>query len=105
MLVKPFFPIILDLLAHTFWYSQHMATVHYEHGKFHVHYEYMLEAKKSASDKGTAVRPEFSVSEHELTQPVFDFSLPKARIIKEQIPLTISLPTCFLQKDYPPPRS
>lgn len=30
-------PIFADVIAHTFWKYHHMATVHYENGKWHVH--------------------------------------------------------------------
>ena len=37
--VKPLAVIAEDFLAHTFWCVQHMATVHFENGKYHVHAE------------------------------------------------------------------
>lgn len=37
--VKPLAVIVEDVLAHTFWKVQHMATVHYENGRYHIHQE------------------------------------------------------------------
>lgn len=51
MLIKPVTPIISDAIAHVFYYSQHMATVHYENGKMHVHQEMMKKAGEENSSK------------------------------------------------------
>jgi hypothetical protein len=37
--LSPLAPVVSDWLAHTFWLSEHVATVHYENGSYHVHYE------------------------------------------------------------------
>ncbi len=37
--IKPLAVILEDVLAHTFWSVQHMATVHFENGRYHVHTE------------------------------------------------------------------
>jgi hypothetical protein len=37
--LKPLTAVIHDVLAHTFWKVQHMATVHYENGHYHLHAE------------------------------------------------------------------
>jgi hypothetical protein len=37
--LRPLVPVVSDWLAHTFWLSEHVATVHYENGHYHVHYE------------------------------------------------------------------
>ena len=44
-LIKPVIPIISDVLAHTFFKTSHVATVHYENGKHHIHLELKEEAK------------------------------------------------------------
>lgn len=38
-LVKPLVPAFADLLSHTFWKTEHLATVHFENGKYHLHIE------------------------------------------------------------------
>ncbi len=48
-LIKPVIPIINDVLAHTFFKNEHIATIHYENGKQHIHLELIKEATKSTS--------------------------------------------------------
>jgi hypothetical protein len=38
-LFRPLTSCVSDLLAHTFWHSEHVATVHFENGKYHLHVE------------------------------------------------------------------
>jgi hypothetical protein len=52
-LLAPVSPIITDVLAHTFWRAQHMATVHCVNGKYHVHYE-LYKSNSSNSSKGNS---------------------------------------------------
>ncbi|MEO7265378.1 MAG: hypothetical protein ABIW38_10715 [Ferruginibacter sp.] len=54
VLCKPITPIISDGIAHAFYYSQHMATVHYENGKMHLHQELIKKAceENSSKDQG-----------------------------------------------------
>ena len=47
-LFKPVMPLVVDGLAHAFWGSVHIATVHKHQGKEHVHYE----VKKMAQEQG-----------------------------------------------------
>ena len=49
-LIKPTIPLIKDVLAHTFFEKSHKATVHYEHGRYHIHLE-INEAQKDNSTK------------------------------------------------------
>lgn len=51
---KPVLPFINDFIGHVFFLSKHMATVHVENGKYHVHYETAKDAKEEKSDKNTA---------------------------------------------------
>ena len=41
-------PTLADAFGHVLNYSDHIATVHHEHGKYHVHYEYIEAAKKDS---------------------------------------------------------
>ena len=52
LLVQPVAPLFADALAHVFWNSEHIATVHYENGSYHVH----VEVKKASenSDAGSS---------------------------------------------------
>ena len=51
VMFKPVLPFIADCISHAFFYTQHMATVHYENGKYHVHYEAAKNVKEDATGK------------------------------------------------------
>jgi hypothetical protein len=51
VLIKPVLPYVSDFIQHTFFYASHMATVHYENGKYHVHYQTAKEAAEEKQDK------------------------------------------------------
>lgn len=39
LLLRPLLPVLHDITAHILWKSDHMASVHFENGKYHVHLE------------------------------------------------------------------
>lgn len=49
-LIKPALPLMKDALAHTFFKTQHMATVHYEKGRYHLHLELAQDAQSNDSN-------------------------------------------------------
>jgi hypothetical protein len=51
-LLKPAMPLIKDVLAHTFFKTQHMATVHFENGRYHLHLELKEDAKSNDNKPG-----------------------------------------------------
>ena len=55
VLVKPVMPVIADAAAHAMWESRHIATVHEEHGKFHLHYEVLQSNAGSEKEKHAPV--------------------------------------------------
>lgn len=64
MMFKPLLPYLSDFVAHVCWYSQHLATVHYEHGKYHVHYEVNKAEKNNSQENSTAAGKEVFANEH-----------------------------------------
>jgi hypothetical protein len=48
--LKPLIVVVEDVLAHTFWKVQHMATVHYENGHYHIHSELSDISEKEAKN-------------------------------------------------------
>ena len=48
-LVKPITPVVQDFIAHTLWKMEHVATVHYENGKYHLHSELKDKTSKEES--------------------------------------------------------
>lgn len=51
VMFKPAFPYLKDAVNHLVFYKQHMATVHFENGKYHVHAEVSKNAKEENSTK------------------------------------------------------
>ena len=54
VMFKPTFPYINDAINHVLFYKQHMATVHFENGKYHVHAEVVKNTKEEDSNKNTS---------------------------------------------------
>ena len=52
-MVKPALPYVSDFVAHVLFYQQHMATVHFENGKYHVHKEVVKDIKEENSGKNS----------------------------------------------------
>jgi hypothetical protein len=51
--VRPLAILAEDLLAHVFYEAQHMATVHYENGKYHIH----ADLEKASQDESASSEP------------------------------------------------
>jgi len=103
IILKPVLPAVCDGIAHIFWYSEHMATVHYEHGKYHVHLENIHAARKGALEKHHSLRAEEPVNVHLQTMEVFNFTPCSSAVnafITTASPLAHTFPGCH----YPPPR-
>ncbi len=105
VMLKPVLPYVSDLVNHVFFYTQHMATVHYENGKYHVHKEIVDNAKKAASQKEIpAAKKENTTTDHiSIQQKEFTTALVLNRIIP--IPVSTSLLHNYLSGEYPPPRA
>lgn len=54
LLLRPLLPVLEDFTAHIFWNSEHMATVHYENGKYHVHVE-IAKAEENSSNSSKSL--------------------------------------------------
>ena len=104
VMLKPVTPYISDLVAHTLYYSQHMATVHYENGKLHVHKEIVDNAKKDEPEKQTpASKKDNSGNEHISVLKTGELHHIKLTL-KHTNPHSSSLTDIELLTDYPPPR-
>jgi hypothetical protein len=107
MVLKPVLPYVSDFVSHTFFYAHHMATMHYENGKYHVHYETAKEAKEDTSDKSasSSAKKDNSANEHILVaikqQPAFNAIVNNADYALATTP---SLLNSIVQNNYPPPR-
>jgi hypothetical protein len=104
IVLKPVLPTISDTLAHIFWYSEHMATVHYEHGKYHVHLEYTEAAKKGYPEKNNTLKEDESISIH--LSPVYAYHFAVYTCTKNKFLLSAStLPVAYRSCEYLPPKT
>ena len=103
VMLKPVSPYISDAVAHIFYYTQHMATVHYENGKFHVHKEIADNAKKDESPKeNPSPKKDNAGNEQIVTQPKDAFHC--SQIISYGPSPSSDLINQTTCTDYPPPR-
>jgi hypothetical protein len=105
VMLKPVLPHVSDFVNHIFFYTQHMATVHIENGKMHVHKEIVDNTKKEASQKELpSSKKENSANDHiSFHQKETKTVLVLNRIF--QIPVSAALQHNYPQGDYPPPRA
>lgn len=106
VLLKPVLPYVNDFIGHVFFYAHHMATVHYENGKYHVHYETAKNAREEKSDKTpfSSSKKDNGSNEYILTsakQPVFCITIIDTRY---HITTTPEIVSGTFQINYPPPR-
>jgi hypothetical protein len=102
---KPVLPLVNDILAHTFWKTEHIITVHHENGKDHLHYELKKISDQNNEDAdSSAPKSAESVSVHILLQNNYDFSYS---IVSQQKHLSgsYSLLSTFLELNPPPPKA
>lgn len=52
--LKPALPVIKDFLAHSFTLNNHIETIHYQNGKYHVHKEIVENIANDKQDRNTA---------------------------------------------------
>jgi hypothetical protein len=107
LLFKPVMPFVNDFVGHVFFYTKHLATVHEENGRFHVH----LEAAKNSSEENnkegntpSSSKKDNSVTEHcffiSNDEPVFGNSLHLHYMLRNNDAVCNGI----IQKNYPPPR-
>ena len=103
-MLKPVLPYISDTIAHIFWYSKHMATVHYVDGKFHVHKDVMEQEKRNGTEKNPFTEKKDQSQYEYLITLVKPLTL-KGIIMNDYFakPST-PLFTADLITDYPPPK-
>jgi hypothetical protein len=102
---KPILPVVKDNLAHIFWKSKHIATVHLYHGEHHAGEE-LAEAALEESGEKKPVTSKISepVSVHTLVDTHYFIS--RSTIPRERFAVTIyTVSTVSLDKYYPPPKS
>jgi len=53
--LRPLTVVLQDVIAHTFFKMQHMATIHYENGKYHLHNELKTIAEEDNSSSSEKI--------------------------------------------------
>jgi len=103
VMLMPVLPYVSDSLAHTFWLYQHIATVHYEHGKYHTHYEALAIAKQTNSEKGAPnAKLTNSADDHYAASTHYYcyYSIASKQLFYTYNIIAVANPLCC---DYPPP--
>lgn len=105
LILSPVTPYISDLIAHSFYASKHMATVHFEDGKLHVHQEVMDKAAKEEPAKQAPASKKDNPAQDHITLFADDREqyLQSSRIKKSAV--TPGLAYIYLFINYPPPRA
>ncbi len=105
--LKPLTAVINDALAHTFWKVQHMATVHFENGHYHLHNELKTiseEDKNSTQEKSSSTEKSNETNSNQIIHELnFDFEMNAVKIIPSIKPKQNAV--CgFNQINSPPPK-
>lgn len=105
VMLKPVTPYITDTIAHIFYKAKHIATVHYENGKYHVHKEVTATAKKDAAQNQVpAAKKDNSTVEHIFLTQTVKF-LPGPYKINYPALVTPHLISSHPATELPPPRA
>ena len=105
LIFNPVIPIFTDLIAHTFWEKEHIATEHRIYGKNHVQFEIAKSEKQPDQNKNSAN----SKSGTEDFTHILNFSLvinfPGCRTItRSYLAHQFFYRTTYPDQNYPPPR-
>jgi hypothetical protein len=104
MMSKPVLPYVADVINHALFYNDHMAKVHFEDGKFHVHEEAMDAARESNEASKNTVPKKETNWDHiiNLVNKPVRFSAAGTNFHEFKVPHILIV---FTGQHYPPPRS
>jgi hypothetical protein len=105
--LKPLTAVINDVLAHTFWKVEHMATIHYENGHYHLHNELKTIAeddKNSTQEKVPSSEKSNETNSNQLVHELnFDLLIPMI-YVSPIIDPKQNIVSGFSQINSPPPK-
>jgi hypothetical protein len=105
VMFKPVFPYVEDFIGHVLFYKKHMATVHYENGKYHVHAEVTKNAKEDNSNKNTpSSKKENTSTDHIVILNKVSVTITTITSHKYSLLKNNNLLAGNLSYNYPPPR-
>lgn len=106
--LKPLTAVINDALAHTFWKVQHMATVHFENGHYHLHNEIKKiteEDKSSTQEKTPSNEKSNESNSNQIVHDInFDFEITSI-LIPETVTPDQDVISGFIKINSPPPKT
>ncbi len=105
--VKPLAVIVEDVLAHTLWKAQHLATVHYENGRYHIHQELSdisEKQNKSAQEKAPSSEKMNENTVQNVHELIFNFQT-NSILIPVSIHQTQNVLAGFTSINSPPPKA
>ena len=105
-MIKPALPYVSDFIGHIVFYKQHMATVHFENGEYHVHKEVVKDIKEENSNKNSLPEKKKSNSTYEFTVIVSKAFVQPSSLdgIAYSLCIQQNKSSPFIAYNYPPPR-
>lgn len=105
-LVRPILPVVKDVVAHTFFKMQHMATVHVENGKYHVHLELEKASEKPITKSAADVSAFSETLSNHLQNNTLTIPFIYPATIQKKLFTYINFPVdSFLKSPTPPPKA
>jgi hypothetical protein len=99
--LKPSIPIVNDVLAHSLDYFDHISTIHFENGEYHVHDELKKEEQKS-TNSSTTLSDNKQLDIHIFSEIVYQF--PCINVAEKRFIKKVGTPIkAMFQRHIPPP--
>ncbi len=107
VMVKPALPYVQDFIGHILFYKQHMATVHFEDGKYHVHKQVVKDVKEENSGKNALPEKKKSSSQYEYVAITNKQSLQITNLLSTAYSMYVQQNNSspYIAYNYPPPRA
>ena len=108
--LRPLTVLVEDVIAHTFFKMQHMATVHYENGHYHLHNELKTineqdnDSNKASHKSSSSQKTDKSISDQLVTELSFDF-YSNSLLIPEFNTSVLDVALGFTKINSPPPKT
>jgi hypothetical protein len=103
-LIRPAMPLVNDAVAHIFFKMEHLATVHFENGKYHIHAE-LQKASENTNSKNNTTSSIFETLASHLKNESARFIIYRTRISEITFPY-INIPVDIsLKFPTPPPKA
>lgn len=101
---KPYVPYFTDAIAHILFFKDHIETVHFHHGKSHVHTEVNQLAKNEQSEKNTHTSKKDTTENDHLVLASHQQQAYQICIVWQWF-LSVSTKNKFAEINLPPPKT